>query len=347
MKISAGELAALLGATVDGDPDIKIDDFAKIEDGKPNCISFLANPKYEKYIYTTHSGVVIVSKDFTPEKEVKATLILVDDAYAAFAKLLTIYEEQQKKVDYTIDSLAFVHNTAKIAEPCSVAAFSYVSENVEIGKKTIIYPQVFIGKGVKIGEDCLIYPGVKIYQSCQIGDNCIIHAGAIIGSDGFGFAPKSAGDYAKIPQIGNVILENGVEIGANTTIDRATMGSTIIKEGVKLDNLIQIGHNVQIGENTVIAAQTGISGSTKLGKNNMIGGQVGFVGHIEIADDVKIGAQSGIISGIKDESSLWQGSPAFDLRSFQKSNIIFRRLPDLYRKIGELERKIENLKNKE
>lgn len=346
MKISIGELAALLGATIEGDPDIVIDNFAKIEEGKPNCISFLANPKYEKYIYTTESAAVIVSKDFVPEKKLKTCLLKVDDAYAAFAKLLSVYEQYTQKQEYKIDSLAFISPSSKIHEPCSIGAFTYVSENVEIGENTRIYPQVFLGDNVKIGKNCIIYPGVKIYNGTIVKDHCIIHAGTVIGSDGFGFAPKSEGDYAKIPQIGNVVLEEGVEIGANTCVDRATIGSTVIKAGVKLDNLIQVAHNVNIGENTVIAAQTGISGSTKIGKNNMIGGQVGFVGHIETAENVKIGAQTGVTHTIKKSGSLWQGSPAFDLRAFQKSNVVFRKLPEIYRKMAELEREIERLKNK-
>jgi UDP-3-O-[3-hydroxymyristoyl] glucosamine N-acyltransferase len=346
MEISIGELAALLGAEIVGKSDIRINNFSKIEEGVPNTISFLANPKYERFIYATKASAVIVNSSFVPERPVDATLLKVPDAYAAFAKLLQFYEQLQLKTEYTVNSLAFIHPDAKVDDRCSIEAFAYVSENARIGENCIIKAHVFIGRNVKIGNNVVLHPGVKIYHNCEIGDNCIIHAGTVIGSDGFGFAPKTGGNYDKIPQLGNVIIEDDVEIGANCTIDRATIGSTLIKKGVKLDNLIQVAHNVQIGDHSVIAAQTGISGSTKIGKNCLIGGQVGFAGHIEIADGTKIGAQSGITNHIKTENSIMQGSPAFPIREFQKSNVVIKKLPELYKQILQMQREIDELKIK-
>ena len=345
MEISVGELAVLLSADVEGNRDAKINNFSKIEEGIPNTISFLANPKYEKYIYTTRATAVIVNSNFIPEKEVNTILIRVADSYAAFAQLLQIYEQSIQNQSFVVDSLAFIHLTANIDDKSSIAAFAYISENVEIGFQSIISAHVFLGKDVKIGKNVVLHSGVKIYHNCEIGDNCIIHSGTVIGSDGFGFAPNADGNYDKIPQLGNVIIEQYVEIGANCAVDRATLGSTIIRKGVKLDNFIQVAHNVDIGENTVIAAHSGISGSTKIGKNCLIGGQVGFAGHIEVADGTKIGAQAGVIGTIKEKDTTIQGSPAFNLRDFQKSNIIFRRLPELYKKLAQLEREIKEIKN--
>lgn len=342
MEFSAKAIADLINGKVIGNENVMVNNVSKIEDGLPGTLTFLANPKYHCYIYDTNASIVIVAEDFITEKEIKATLIKVSDPYKAFATLLEFYSKQTEKVG--IDNFSFIDNSAKVGNSVYVGAFSYIAQNAVVEDNVKIYPQVYIGENVKIGKNTILYPGVKIYYNCEIGENCIIHAGTVIGSDGFGFAPGNH-DYKKIPQVGNVVIKNNVEIGANTTIDRATMGSTVINEGVKLDNLIQVAHNVEIGENTVIAAQTGISGSTTLGKNLMIGGQAGFAGHITIADDVKVGAQSGINSSIRHKGEIVLGAPAFDVKKFQKSAAIFKNLPDLRMKIFELEKELLNIKN--
>lgn len=341
MEFTAQQIAGILNGKIEGNPDVKVSSFSKIEEGRPGTLSFLANLKYSSYIYDTAASIILVNDDFIPEKEIKSTLIRVPNAYVALAILLDLVNQTKKKKG--IDSMSYIASSAKIdKENIYVGAFAYIGENVKIGKNSEIYPQAFVGNNVEIGENTIIYPGVKIYEGCKIGSRCIIHSGAVIGSDGFGFAPE--GDtYKKIPQVGNVIIEDDVEIGANTTIDRAVMDSTIIRKGVKLDNLIQIAHNVEVGENTAMASQTGISGSTKIGKNCMFGGQVGLGGHIKIGDRVNIGAQSGIISNIEDDKNLI-GSPAIEVKNFFRSSIIFSKLPDIYRQLNKLQQEIETLK---
>ncbi len=344
MEFTAKQIADFLKGDIEGNPDVKVNNVTKIEEGKSETISFLANPKYAKYIYNTKSSIVLVNKDFQAEKNINATLIRVDNAYQSFASLLDLYV-QQIEVKKGIEKFSFIDETAKSGKDIYVGAFAYIGKNVKLGDNVKIYPHTYIGDNVVIGNNTTIYSGVNIYRDCKIGAHCTIHSGAIIGADGFGFAPKAHDDYKKIQQIGNVIIEDSVEIGSNTTIDRATMGSTIIKHGVKLDNLIQIGHNVIIGQHTVMAAQTGISGSTKIGKDCMIGGQVGMAGHLTIGNEVKIGAQTGIGSSIKDGEILL-GSPAINIRDYQRSYIFFKRLPQMNNKINELEKEIAELKEK-
>ncbi len=344
MKFTAEQIASLLGGEIAGDKNVVVNSLCKIEEGVENGMSFLANPKYEHYVYDTKASVVIVNKSFTPEREVKATMIKVDDAYACFAKVLDIYNEFLLNKS-GISSLSFISKSASIDENAYVGEFAFIGEGVKIGKNAKIYPHAYVGDNVVIGDNVTLFSGAKIYHLCIIGNDCVINAGAVIGADGFGYAPLEDGSFKKIAQIGNVILEDRVEIGANTTIDRATMGSTIIRKGVKLDNLIQVAHNVIIDENTVMAAQTGIAGSTKIGKNCFVGGQVGFAGHISIGNNVKIGAQSGIMSNIKDGSTLL-GSPSMESRPYMKSYALFRKLPELELKIRELESKIKKLEGK-
>jgi UDP-3-O-[3-hydroxymyristoyl] glucosamine N-acyltransferase len=345
MEFTAKMIALALNGTVEGDPEVTVNTFAKIEEGHKGAISFLANPKYEHYIYTTDSSIVLVGLDFKPAGIVKATMVRVEDPYQALARLLAMYE-QSKPAKKGIHPTAVLDESVRMGSDIYVGAYTVVSENVVIGDGCSLYPHVFIGDNVKIGSNCTLYAGVKIYKECVIGNNCILHAGAVIGADGFGFAPAGENDYVKIQQIGNVILEDNVEIGANTCIDRATMGSTVIHRGAKLDNLVQIGHNVVIGENTVMAAQSGIAGSTKVGKNCMMGGQVGLAGHLSIADGCKIAAQSGIAGNIKEENSTVLGSPAFDSKKYMRSFIFFTRLPEMNKKLDELIKKVDSLKNK-
>ena len=342
MKFSAKRIAEYLNGEIIGNPDVVVDSFSKIEEGKEGSLSFLANSKYTPYLYNTQATIVIVDKDYPDKDKIKPTLIKVKNAYQAFASLLKLYDAVFSPKRVGIEDYVFIDKTAKYGKNVYIASFSYVGKNVEIADDDKIYPQVYIGDNVKIGKGTVIHSGVKIYHNCIIGSNCTIHSGAIIGSDGFGFAPQEDG-YEKVYQIGNVIIEDNVEIGANTTIDRATLGSTIVRKGVKLDNLIQVAHNVEIGDHTVIAAQTGISGSTKLGKYCMIGGQVGFVGHIYIADEVKIAAQSGVEKTVKNKGEVLQGSPAYGARQYQRSYVIYRKLPDLYKKIYELEKLVKEL----
>ncbi len=339
MKFTAQQIAESLNGVVDGNPEIEVVNISKIEDGKLGTLSFLANKKYKNYIYNTKASIVIVNADFKSEKPIHVTLIRVKDAYSSFATLLEMY--QQSKIKRKgISNMVSINNTAIVGSNAYIGDFVSIGENTTIGDNCSIYPNTTIGNNCKIGNDVVIYPGVSIYDDCQIGNRCTLHAGTVIGSDGFGFAPTDDNNYKKIPQIGNVIIEDGVEIGANTTIDRATMGSTIIRKGAKIDNLIQIAHNVIIGKNTIIAAQSGISGSTKIGEHCMIGGQVGVIGHLEIADGVMIAAQSGVGKSITDEKTMHEGSPALPIRDFQRSYIHFRRFDKLIKRVNELERKL-------
>jgi UDP-3-O-[3-hydroxymyristoyl] glucosamine N-acyltransferase len=343
MEFTAKQISELLKGQVEGNELIKVNKLSKIEEGEPGSLSFLANPKYTSFIYQTKASIVIVNQDFVPEQPVSATLIKVENAYNSFVQLLEIYNSIQldKK---GIEQPSFISSSAKMGKDCYVGSFAYVGQNVVIGNNVKIYPQVYIGDNVVIGDDTTLFAGVKIYSDCKIGSFCTLHAGTIIGADGFGFTPNSENEYKKVAQIGNVIIEDRVEIGANSSIDRATLGSTIIRKGVKLDNLIQIAHNVEVGENTVIAAQSGIAGSTKIGKDCMIGGQVGIVGHITIADKVKIAAQSGIGSSILNEGEIVQGSPAFNIGEYKRTYVVFRKLPQLEKRINELEQMIADLK---
>jgi len=345
MEFNAATIAGFLKGEIEGNPETKVNTIVKIEEGHEGALSFLANPKYEHYIYTTKSSIVLVNKSFVPSQKIGATLIKVDNAYEAFASLLRLVDQARPRKT-GIHPAAVIEPSAKVGSDVYIGPYAYIGENVVIGDKCAIYPHVYVGDNSSIGANCILNPGVKVYHECVIGMGCIIHAGSVIGSDGFGFAPQSENEYMKIPQLGNVVLEDNVEIGANVTIDRATMGSTIIHKGVKLDNLIQIGHNVEVGENTVMAAQTGISGSTKVGKNCMFGGQVGLAGHIRIANGTKIGAQAGILSEIKEENTAIIGSPAIDIRNFMKSSVLFKRLPEMKVKIDTLEKDVESLKKR-
>lgn len=339
MKFTAEQIAGILEGEVVGNPNAEVYKLAKIEEGTSGSLTFLANPKYQSYIYTTEATVTIVNATFEPEQPITTTLIRVEDAYKAFSKLLEYYN-QVKLMKSGIEQPSVISENVVYGEHLYLGSFSYIGKNVTIGTNVKIYPNTFIGDNVTIGDDCIFFAGVRIYSETEIGNKCTIHSGSIIGSDGFGFAPTEDGSYSKIPQIGNVILEDNVEVGSCTTIDRATLGSTIIRKGVKLDNQIQIAHNVEIGENTVIAAQTGIAGSTKIGKNCMIGGQVGFAGHLVIGDNVRIQAQSGIGKNIKDGETL-QGSPAFNYGDWNKSYVHFRNLPKIVADIDELKKKSE------
>jgi len=345
MEFTAEIIAQLLNGTVEGNPGAKVNTIAKIEEGHEGALSFLANPKYEHHIYTTASSIVLVRNNFKPSREVKATLIRVEDPYQSVAKLLAIYQ-QAKPVKKGIHPSAVIEDSASLGKDIYIGPCTVISENAVIGEGTSINAQAYIGEGVTIGKNCVLYPGVRVYHDCIIGDNCILHAGVVIGADGFGFAPAAGSDYLKVPQIGNVVLEDNVEVGANTCIDRATMGSTLIKHGVKLDNLVQVGHNVVIDENTVIAAQTGIAGSARVGRNCMIGGQVGIVGHLTVADGCMIGAQTGVIGSVKEENAMLFGTPALDKRKYIKSYAYFVRLPELNSRVEEMEKNVELLKNK-
>jgi len=342
MNFTAAIIAEFLKGSVDGNPEATVSDISKIEEGMPGTLSFLANPKYEKYIYDTQSTIVIVNSDFQPQKEISATLVRVKNAYESFAALLRLYEQSKPKKS-GISKMASISETASLGKELYVGDFTVISENVSLGDGVQLYPQVYVGDSVKIGEGTILHPGVKVYEGCVIGSHCVIHAGAVVGADGFGFAPNADNNYEKVPQVGKVIIEDHVEIGANTTVDRATMGATILRKGVKLDNLVMIAHNVEVDENTVIAAQSGISGSTKVGKNCMFGGQVGLIGHINIASGVKIAAQSGITKDIKEEGIVIQGSPAFEFGPYQRSYLLFRNLPKIREQINELERKVAGL----
>jgi len=339
MEFTALQIAGILDGTVEGDENATVSNVSKIEEGKPKTLSFLANPKYNQYLYETEATVVIVNKSFKLEKPVKesCTLIRVENAYEAFAQLLEMYT-QFKGSKVGIEQPSFIGPKVTYGESCYIGAFAYLGTNVRMGNNVKIYPHCYIGDNVKIGDNTILYSGVKVYHDCIIGKDCIVHASTVIGSDGFGFAPNTNNNYKKVPQIGNVVIEDNVEIGSNASIDRATLGSTTIRKGVKLDNLIQIAHNVEIGENTVIAGLTGVAGSTKVGKNCMIGAQVGIIGHIRIGDGVKIAGQSGVGGDIK-AGEIVQGSPAFGVGDYRRSYVLFRNLPKLNDRINGLEKK--------
>ncbi len=343
MQFTAKELGSMLNGTVEGDPLVTVNQLGKIEEAQAGSLSFLANPKYEQYLYTTNASVVIISNDQVLAEPVKATLVRVENAYVAISILLEKYNTI--KLHKTgIEQSCFIHPLATLGENVYIGAFAYIGPNVKIGDNSKIYPHTYIADDVVIGDNVTLFAGVKVYFDCKIGNNVIIHSGTIIGADGFGFAPAGDGTYNKVAQIGNVVIEDDVEIGSNTTVDRATMGSTIIRKGVKLDNLIQIAHNVEIGANTVVAAQTGISGSAKVGENCIIGGQVGVVGHISLAKGSQIQAKSGISRSIVDEGKKWAGAPAVAYNANMRSQIVINRLPELEKKINELEKIITELK---
>jgi UDP-3-O-[3-hydroxymyristoyl] glucosamine N-acyltransferase len=344
MQFTAKQIAELINGKIEGDPQTAVSSFGKLEEATEGQLAFLANPKYEEFLYTTKASIIIINDSLQIEKKLPATLIRVPDAYSSFAIILTAYSEMAKANLTGIQEPSFVASSATLGENIFIGAFAYVGNNVIIGSNTKIYPQVYLGDNVIIGANTTLFPGVKIHHDCVIGKNVCIHAGSVIGGDGFGYAPQTDGSFKKVPQIGNVVIEDNVEIGANTTIDRSTIGSTIIKTGAKLDNLIQVAHNVEVGMNTVIAAQSGVSGSTKIGKNVMIGGQAGIVGHIQIADGTKINAQSGVAKSIKTPNQAVTGSPAYDYGQALRSQILSRNLPELEKRIKKLEELIEQLK---
>jgi UDP-3-O-[3-hydroxymyristoyl] glucosamine N-acyltransferase len=343
MKFKAEEIAQYLKGEIVGDPAVTVDNVSKIEEGKAGTLAFLANPKYENYLYTSDASIVLVNRDFNPRQAVKATMIKVDDAYQAFASLLDLYIKARESMKTGIEQPSFIHQTSVLGEHCWVAAFAYIGRNVKIGNQVKIYPHVFVGDNVTIDDGTTLYSGVKIYDDTVIGKRCIIHSGAVIGSDGFGFAPQDDSTYKKIPQIGNVIIEDDVEIGANTTIDCGTMGSTIIHKGVKLDNLIMVAHNCEIGENTVMAGLTGMAGTTKIGKNCKFAGQVGLAGHLTIGNNVQIGAQSGVSKSVKDNQIIL-GSPAIEIKQAVRMYTVLRNLPQLREEVIELQKEVNKLK---
>ena len=342
MEFSAQQIAGLVGGTIEGNPAIKVNDFAKIEEGRPGCISFLANMKYAHYLYETESSIVLINKDFQLEGETKATLIRVENAYETVAKLLTLAESMKPRKK-GIDSLAFIDPTATIGKDCYIGPFVAIGPGVVIGDEVVLHPHVTIGENASVGNHTEIYSNAVIYHDCKVGQNCILHAGCVIGADGFGFAPTPDG-YEKIPQIGIVTIEDNVEIGANTCVDRSTMGSTYVRKGVKIDNLVQIAHNDDIGSHTVMSAQVGVAGSTKVGEWCMFGGQVGIAGHATIANRTQAGAQAGIPNSVKKEGTAVQGTPAIDFRTFWKSSAVFKQLPDLAKEVYQLRKELEALK---
>lgn len=341
MEFSAKQIASFIQGEIVGDENATVHTFAKIEEGVPGALSFLSNPKYTPYLYETQASIVLINRDFVPEREVKATLIKVDNAYESLAKLMTLYEQSHPKRT-GIDPLAYVAPTAKIGKDVYLAPFACVGDHAEVGDGTQLYPHATVGSNARVGSGCVLYPHATVYHDCRVGDRCVLHAGSVVGADGFGFAPTPDG-YEKIPQIGIVILEDDVEIGANTCVDRATMGATIVHRGVKLDNLVQIAHNDEIGAHTVMAAQVGVAGSTKIGEWCMLGGQVGIAGHIHIGNRVELGAQSGVPSSIKEGSRLI-GTPPMELKPYFKSQAIFRKLPDMYMELDRLAKEVEQLK---
>ncbi|MEX1190448.1 MAG: UDP-3-O-(3-hydroxymyristoyl)glucosamine N-acyltransferase [Brumimicrobium sp.] len=342
MEFSAEQIAGILEGTVEGDPKTTVTGLSKIEEGQPQTLTFLANMKYEEYIYSTNASIAIVNKTFNPSKSLPKTLTLVkvEDAYSCFAKLLEVYNQMRQKQP-KIEKNATISESAKIGKEPYIGAGVYIGEDAVIGDNVKIYPNTFIGDNVSIGDNTLIHPNVSIYHDCQIGKNCLIHAGAVIGADGFGFAPDENGEFQKVPQIGNVILEDNVDIGANSTIDRATLGSTILRRGVKIDNLVQVAHNVEIGQNSAMAAQVGIAGSSKIGKHVMVGGQAGISGHIKIADKTQIVAQSGIPGSVKKSGKILMGSPGIEIEDFKKSYFGFRKLPFILKRLREIEEKLK------
>lgn len=342
MEFTAKQIAEFIQGSIEGDENVSVHTFAKIEEGVPGAISFLSNPKYTHYLYDTQSSIVLVNKDLELEKATKATLIRVDNAYEAVARLLTLYAMSKPKKK-GIDPLAYIAPTAQIGEDCYVAPFAYIGENVKIGKGTQIYPHTTVYDNASIGEGCILYANVSVYHDCKIGNRVTLHSGCVIGADGFGFAPTGNG-YEKIPQIGIVTIEDDVEIGANACVDRSTMGSTVVRKGVKIDNLVQIAHNVEVGENTVMSAQVGVAGSTKIGQWCMFGGQVGIAGHAVIGDQVKSGAQAGIAGSIRKGHVTVQGSPAIEAKNFARSSIVFKNLPEMYSDVNRMKKEIEELK---
>ncbi len=346
MQFTAAQIAMMINGKVEGDPGVAVASFGKIEEAQNGQLAFLANPKYEEYLYLTRASIIIINEAQELKQKINATLIKVPDAYSAFATLLDKYQQIQKQQLIGIQEPVYIATTAKIGKNVFIGAFAYIGENAVVADGAKIYPNAYLGNNAVVGENSIIHPGVIIYHDCIIGKNVAIHAGTVIGSDGFGFAPQADGSLKKVPQIGNVIIEDGVEIGANATIDRATIGSTLIKSGAKLDNLLQIAHNVEVGNNSVIAAQSGISGSTKVGNNVMIGGQVGIVGHIKIADGTKINAQSGVSKSIKTPNSAVTGSPAFDYTSALRSQAASRNLPGLEKRVSDLEKKLKEMMEK-
>ena len=343
MEFTAEQIARYVNGTVEGDASVTVNTFAKIEEGRMGALSFLSNPKYSHYLYSTESSIVLIGKDFHLESPVKATLIRVDNAYECVARLLQLYESSKPRKT-GIDRLASVAQSAKIGKDVYIGPFACIGEEAVVGDGTQIYPHTVVGDNVRIGSNCILYPNVTIYEGCRLANNITIHAGTVIGADGFGFAPGADG-YDKIPQIGIVTIEDNVEIGANTCVDRSTMGSTVIRKGVKVDNLVQIAHNVEVGENTVMSAQVGVAGSTKIGSWCMFGGQVGLAGHISIGDKTSLGAQSGVPGNIKGNQTLI-GTPPMEPKSYFKSQAIFRKLPEMYKELNELKKQIEELKNK-
>ncbi|MEI9956445.1 MAG: UDP-3-O-(3-hydroxymyristoyl)glucosamine N-acyltransferase [Ferruginibacter sp.] len=345
MQFSATQIAMIIGGKIEGNPDIAVASFGKIEEAQTGQLAFLANPKYEEHLYTTKASIIIINETQELKQSIDATLIKVPDAYTSFAVLLDKYQQIQRQQLSGIQQPVYIDATAKTGDNVFIGAFAYLGEKVIVADGAKIYPNVFLGNNVVVGENSVLHPGVKIYHDCVIGKNVVIHAGTVIGSDGFGFAPQADGTFKKIPQIGNVVIEDGVEIGANVTIDRATIGSTLIKSGAKLDNLLQIAHNVEVGNNTVIAAQSGISGSTKIGNNVMIGGQAGLAGHLNIGNGAKINAQSGVGKSLKPGQSV-TGSPSYDYGTAIRSQAIARNLPDMEKRIQELEKQIAALTQK-
>jgi UDP-3-O-[3-hydroxymyristoyl] glucosamine N-acyltransferase len=344
MKFKAEEIARFLHGEIIGDPEVAVSNVTRIEEGKAGTLAFLSNPKYENFLYTSEASVILVNEDFVPKHPYTATLIRVRDSYQAFAELLQMVEQMRFNTKTGIEQPSFIHETAVIHDDIYFGAFAYAGKNTVVGKRVKIYPQAYIGNNVVIGDDCIIYSGAKIYDDTKIGARCIIHSGAVIGSDGFGFAPQADGTYKKIPQLGIVTLEDDVEIGANTTIDCGTMDSTIIRKGVKLDNLIMVGHNCEIGENTVVAAQCGFAGSSKVGKNCKLGGQVGLAGHLAVGDNVQIGAQSGVTKDIKS-NEIVLGSPVTELKHAIRVYTITRNLPQLRQEVIDLQKELKSLKN--
>ena len=343
MQISAEQLAAILKGTIEGDPSVLIDRLSKIEEGEPSTISFLGNPKYEEFAYATKASILIVQQEFIPKKAIAATLIRVPDVYAALAVLMEKFGKSKENFAPSISDRAVIDDSANLGREVFVGDFVCIGSGSVLGDRCYIHPQVYVGRNVSIGKQVILYPGVRIMDDCEIGDHCIIHANAVIGSDGFGFAPQADGSFKKIPQNGNVVIEEQVEIGANVTIDRASIGSTKIRKGVKLDNLVHVAHNVEIGQNTVMAAQVGIAGSTRIGKNCQVGGQVGFAGHLEVADGTGIQAQSGLARSIKTPNQRIFGSPAINYNDFIKSFTVFKKLPEIYRTVASLGRKVKEL----
>ena len=343
MQFTAAQIALIINGKLEGNADAQVGSFGKIEEARAGQLSFLANPKYEEYLYQTRASIVIVNESLELKQAVNATLIRVPDAYSAFATLLAKYQELMTQQLIGIQQPSYIAPSAKMGDNIFVAAFVHIGENVHIGNNVKLFPGVVLGNNVQVGYNCILHAGVKIYHDCVIGNNVTIHAGTIIGSDGFGFAPQEDGSFKKVPQIGNVVVEDCVEIGANATIDRATMGSTIIRSGAKLDNLIQIAHNVEVGNNTVIAAQSGVSGSTKLGKNVMMGGQSGIAGHLNIADGARINGQSGVTKSIKEPNTAVTGTPAYEYASTIRSQAISRNLPQLEKRVKELEKLVQQL----